>query len=226
MTELFSKILVRLAVIVFGLSMPLVSAMAQEVAWETVSVRGEGKAPLCAPDTVYTSYVGNSGAFIFTNFTIQLPANSPHNSGAEFGACRIMTRFVIPSGYYLAGIAQSTQAGVVKSTGARGEIRTRLDIKPANGGGGKIETRTRFSPADEMNQPLLALNGSYLATQSEIQAACKSQGAKAVNLEFRASIMGQRKDARSVIIISIDSSDTQIDLNYRLGVCPPQRGVR
>ena len=210
-----------------GLVLPFAGAMAQGVSWETVSVQGEGKVPLCGPGTLYSSFAGNSAALVFTNFTVDLPANAPHNSGAEFGACRIVSRLVIPKGYFLASLSQTTMAGVVKSDGARGEIRTRLDLANSGGqggaiGGGKIETRTRFAPADEMNQPLLNLSGSIAATASDIQNACRTarQSPTTINMEFRASIMGQRKTPGASIIIAIDSSDVQLDLNMRFASCP------
>ncbi len=210
-----------------GLVLALQSAMAQEVSWQTVSVAGEGKSALCAQDTLYTSYAGNSAALVFTNMIVELAPNAEHNSGAEFGGCRIVTKLVIPAGYYLAGLNQSTVAGVVKSVGARGEIRTRLDLKNApgqsgSGLNGRIETRTRFAPEDEMNQPMLLLNGSFASSPSEIQSLCRTgrQNKTALNLEFRASVKGQRKTPGSAIIISIDSSDVQLDLNARLGRCP------
>lgn len=217
----------KILTIAAGLVLTLQSAMAQEISWETVSVAGEGKSALCAQDTLYTSYAGNSAAFVFTNMIVELPANAAHNSGAEFGGCRIVTKLVIPAGYYLAGLNQSTVAGVVKSIGARGEIRTRLDLKNASGQSGsglngRIETKTRFAPEDEMNQPMLLLNGSFASSPSEIQNLCRTgrQNRTAHNLEFRASIQGQRKTPGASIIISIDSSDVQLDLKARLGRCP------
>lgn len=116
--------------------------MAQEVSWETVRVQGEGKSALCAPDTVLTSYAGSSAAYVFTNFGVSLASGVQHQSGAEIGACRIVTRVIIPKGFYLAGLRQSTIAGVIKSIGARGEIRTRLDVKSM--GSERIETRVEF----------------------------------------------------------------------------------
>ncbi len=220
-----------------GVLLPLVSAMAQEqVSWQTIKVQGEGKGALCSPDTVFTSFAGNSAAFVFTNFAINIPAGAPHTNGAEFGACCIVTRLTIPKGFYLAGLSQSTQAGVIKTAGARGEVQTKLTLKspggrgeggppavPGIGGEGKaIETRIRFAPQDEMNQPMLLLNGSFVTPPSAIQHICRFSRQTPVTLDinFRASIRGQRKTPGAFIIIAIDSSDVQLDVGARLGRCP------
>ncbi len=224
-------------VIAVGLILPLTSAIAQgDVSWQTIKVQGGGKNTLCSPDSVFTSSAGNSASFVFTNFAINLAAGAPHSDGAEFGACRIVTRLTIPKGYYLAGLSQSTLAGVIKTAGARGEVRTKLALKrtggsdeggtpamPGIGGEGKaIETRIRFAPRDEMNQPMLLLNGSFVTPPSAIQHICRftRQTPVTLDINFRASIKGQRKTPGASIIIAIDSSDVQLDLGAQLGKCP------
>jgi hypothetical protein len=220
-----------------GLLLPLASAMAQEqVSWQTIKIQGEGKNALCSPDTVFTSFAGNSAAFVFTNFAINLAAGARHSDGAEFGACRIVSRLTIPKGYYLAGLSQTTLAGVIKTAGARGEVQTKLALKspggsddggtpamPGIGGEGKaIETKIRFAPRDEMNEPMLLLNGSFVTPPSAIQHICRFSRQTPVTLDinFRASIKGQRKTPGASIIIGIDSSDVQLDVGARLGKCP------
>jgi hypothetical protein len=211
--------------------------MAQEqVIWQTIKVQGEGKNALCSPANAFTSYAGNSAAFVFTNFAINLPAGAPLTDGAEFGACRIVTRLTIPKGSYLVGLTQSTLAGVIKTAGARGEVQTKLALKspggpdeggppaiPGIGGDGKaIETRIRFAPRDEMNQPMLLLNGAFVTPPSAIRHICRFSRQTPVTLDinFRASIKGQRKTPGASIIIAIDSSDVELDVGAKLGRCP------
>ena len=223
-------------IIALGLFLPFAGAMAQEVSWKTLRVQGEGKAALCNPDNVFTSYAGNSAALVFSNFSINLAATSPISDGAEFGACRIVSRITIPKGYYLASLSQSTVAGVVKTVGARGVIQTKLALKTAgvqtdagfpafpNIGpdGNAILTKIRFAPKDEMNQPLLVLNGSFVTPLPAVQHICKfsRQTPVTVDMLFRAAITGQRRARGASIIIGIDSSDVQLDIGARLGKCP------
>jgi hypothetical protein len=221
--------------IALGLLIPLSGAMAQDISWQTIRVKSEGQASLCGPGSVMTAYTGNSAAFIFTRLAVNLSATAPHSSGAEFGACRIRSRVIIPKGFYLAGISQNTQAGVVKSVGARGAIHTMLALQspekpmgvrtPAFPGlgveGRVIEQSLKFAPRDEMNEPMLNLSGQYEARPVAIAYQCRftKKAPAAIDLEFKAAVRGQRKKPGSSVAISVDSSDVQLWIGTRLQAC-------
>lgn len=222
--------------VAISLALPLSATMSQELRWSTIRIKGEGTSAACSPNTVFTAYSGNSASFIFTNLGIKLDAATPHQSGAEFGACRIRSRLVIPQGYYLYSVSQNTQAGVVKSVGAKGVIRAQLALQtaekfngmrsPAFPGIGSdgivIEHNLKFAPKDEMNEPLLSLNGSYQITRQAMAYQCRftKKAPASIDMEFRTAVRGQRKKPGSSVIISVDSSDVQLFLGARLGVCP------
>ena len=222
--------------VAISLALPLSAAMSQELSWSTIRIRGEGTAAACSPSTVLTAYSGNSAAFVFTNLGVKLDATTPHQSGAEFGACRIRSRVVIPQGYYLHSVSQSTQAGIVKSVGAKGVIRTQLALQTAEkfhgmrspafpgigSDGTVIENNLKFAPKDEMNEPLLNLYGNYQAKKLAIIYQCQftKKAPASIDIEFRTAIRGQRKKPGSSVVISIDSSDVQLFLGARLGACP------
>lgn len=219
-----------------GIQLPSVQAFAQDLTWQTIRIRSEGPSALCDSGSVMTAYTGNSAAFIFTRLSINLNSATPHQAGAEFGACRIRSRVVIPQGFYLASLAQNTQAGVVKSVGARGAVHTMLALQapekspgvrqPAFPGlgveGRVIEKSLKFAPKDEMNEPLLNLGGSYEVSPKAIAHQCKvtKKAPAAIDLEFRTAIRGQRRKPGSSIVISIDSSDVQLWIGTRLLACP------
>jgi len=222
--------------IAFGVILPLTGAMAQDLSWSTIRVKSEGNVSLCGPGTVTTAYTGNSAAFVFSKLGIRLDASTPHQAGEEFGACRIRSRVVIPKGYYLAAVTQNTQAGVVKSVGARGSIRTLLALQaperflgmrmPAFPGldeqGRIIERSLNFAPKEEMNEPLLNLSGSFEASQQGLRYMCKFSkvGPVALDMEFRTAIRGQRKKPGSSVVIFVDSADVQLWVGTRLSACP------
>lgn len=215
--------------------MPLTEAKAQDLTWQTIRIKGEGTASACKDNSVITAYTGNSAAFIFTRFAVQLDPSTSHQSGSEFGACRIRSRVIIPKGFYLAGVTQNTQAGVVKSVGARGVIHAVLALQsPERPGGNRlaafpglpsegriIERTLKFAPKDEMNEPLLNLNGSYEASPAAVRYQClfSKKSATALDLEFRTAVRGQRKKPGSSVMISVDSSDVQLWVGGRLQAC-------
>ena len=221
--------------ITLGLIIPLSGAMAQDLVWQTLRIKSEGPATLCGPGSLMTAYTGNSAAFIFTRLAVNLGATAPHSAGSEFGACRIRSRVVIPKGFYLAGVSQNTQAGIVKTVGARGAIQTMLALQsPEKPNGGRlpafpglgaegrvIEASLKFAPRDEMNEPLLNLSGRYEARPDAIAYQCRftKQAPAAIDLEFRAAVRGQRKKPGSSIVISVDSSDVQLWIGTRLQAC-------
>jgi hypothetical protein len=236
---MLSKLIYNLKIVFFvalSLALPLSAAMSQELSWSTIRIKGEGTSAACSPNTVLTAYRGNGAAFVFTNLGVKLDAAAPHQSGAEFGACRIRSRVVIPQGYYLYSISQNTQAGVVKSVGAKGVIRAQLALQtpekfngmrsPAFPGLGSegtvIEHNLKFAPKDEMNEPLLSLNGSYQVTRQAMAYQCQftKKAPASIDIEFRTAVRGQRKKPGSSVVISVDSSDVQLVLGTRLGACP------
>lgn len=222
--------------VAISLALPLSAAMSQELNWSTIRIKGEGTSAACSPSTVSTAYSGNSAAFVFTNLGVKLDAATPHQSGAEFGACRIRSRMVIPQGYYLYSVSQSTQAGVVKSVGAKGIIHTMLALQSPerlngtrtaafpglNSEGTVIERSLKFAPKDEMNEPLLSLNGSYQITRQAMAYQCQftKKAPASIDMEFRTTVRGQRKKPGSSVVISVDSSDVQLFLGATLGACP------
>jgi len=230
----FSSLRIVLA-IALGLIVPLMSAMAENVTWQTIRVKGEGTSAACGPESVATAYSGDSAAFVFSKLGVNLAAGVPHETGAEFGACRIRARIVIPRGYYLAGVTQSSQAGVIKTAGARGEIRTVLAVQAAerfqgmrmpafpgtNGEGKIIESRVRFAPRDEMNEPLLNLGGSFATPLAGVRYMCQysRQSPIAMDVEFRAAVRGQRRKPGSSVIIAVDSADVQLHVDTQVARC-------
>lgn len=219
-----------------GALLPFSQALSQDLSWQTIRIKSEGPAAICGPSSVATAYTGNSAAFIFTRLTVTLDATTPHASGSEFGACRIRSRVTIPRGFYLAGLTQNTEAGVVKSKGARGAIHTVLSLQspeipfalrtPAFPGlgieGRVIEKSMKFAPKDEMNEPLLNLSGQYEARRTAIAHQCRftKQDPVTFDLEFRAAVRGHRKKPGSSILISVDSADVQLWVGTRLNACP------
>jgi hypothetical protein len=223
-------------IVAMSLALPLSAAMSQELSWTTIRIKGEGTSAACSPNSVLTAYNGNSAAFVFTNLGIKLDAAAPHQSGSEFGACRIRSRVVIPKGYYLYSIAQNTQAGVVKSVGAKGVIHAMLALQsterfngmrtPAfpglNSDGTVIERSLKFAPKDEMNEPLLNLNGNYQVTRQAMAYQCQftKKAPASIDIEFRTAVRGQRKKPGSSVVISVDSADVQLLLGAKLVACP------
>lgn len=218
-----------------NLLLPLHETNAQDLTWQTIRIKGEGTAVACKDNSVITAYTGNSAAFIFTRFAVQLDPSIPHQTGSEFGACRIRSRVIIPRGFYLAGVTQNTQAGVVKSVGARGVIHSVLALQsPERLGGNRmaafpglpsdgriIERTIKFAPKDEMNEPLLNLNGSYEANPAAVRYQClfTKKSPTTIDLEFRTAVRGQRKKPGSSVMISVDSSDVQLWVGARLQAC-------
>lgn len=236
MIQIIPSSLRSTAVATLAFLAPLSSAFAQSVIWETVRIRGEGRAAICNPSTVLTSYVDNSAAFVFTNLGVNIDPNVPLSPGAEFGACNVRSRIVVPQGYYLSGISQQTIAGVVKSVGARGAVRSKLFLQtreapngsadPAFPGLGPlglvIDRGVQFAPREEMNEPMLVLDGNYVTPRGAAQYMCQYTRVRPVSMDivFRAAVQGQRTPRGGAIIVNVDSSDVQLNLGASLGRCP------
>lgn len=208
------------------------AARADELSWQTLLIKGEGKAAICNDSTVITSYAGNNAAFIFTNLAVNIPANTPHQGNSEFGACQVRTRVTIPRGMYLESISQSVIGGVIKSQGARGFMRSSYFMQRAGTGtpafptldefGTIMRGEIRFNALEDRNDAMLVIHGERAFRPVERQTICQVSRNRPVNVDLimRAAVGGTRTAADQTVLIEVDSADVRFDVGAKLAYCP------
>ena len=212
--------------------LPVTATFAQELSWQTILIKGEGRAAICNSSTVIPSYFGNSASFVFTNLAVNLQANTPTDPNSEFGACQVRTRITIPQGMYLESISHTVVGGAVKSQGARGFMRTFYFMQQAGSGtpafpgsdqyGTIISNQIAFSPLEDRNDALLVMDGSKVFGPGQRNYLCQYTRQRPIraDLILRAAVSGQRTRPDQNVLISIDSADVSYNVGATLGQCP------
>jgi hypothetical protein len=214
-------------------------ASAQDLNWQTVRIKSEGRAALCNENTVFTSYFDSFASFIFTSLGVNMPAGDLSRL-TELGACNIRSRITIPQGLYLTGLQQTITGGTIKSQGARGFIRSRIFLRTLPDASGRdrpalpIDTRIdpegtglvaaadlAFRPMEEGHGDILNLYNDANFGPGQRQVMCQWTRQRAVNVDvvWRVAVAGQRASVNKSIILQVDGSDNQFKLNMAVGAC-------
>lgn len=216
------------------------TAQAQDLNWQTVKIRGEGRAAICDESTVLPFYNFDTASFLFTSLGVDLPSDD-FQYAREFGACQIRSRFVIPQGYVLTGLEQVISGGAIKSRGARGMFRSRIYLRmPPDPG----RSDTPLFPVDRGIDPdglglvasaeklfrpiedggggdILTIDNKVTFGRPRQQYLCDLTRHRPLKVDaiWRVAVLGQRTRANQSILIQVDSVDNHFDVGLKLAPC-------